>query len=92
MAINIHTKNNKKMNEKRVSKHLYVSPRCEIIEVEKSNFICASVLPNAGSSTAPSETDFDDKGTHDVGTIYFGSKSSVAPAKPGSLWDDKEED
>ena len=91
LTVTIPTKINRKMNRKRVNKPPYVSPKCEIIEVGKTNLICASVLPHAGASTTPSKTDFEDKGTHDMGTIYFGSKSSVAPAKPGGWWDEEED-
>lgn len=70
----------------------YLRPECEIIQAEAELFICVSVRPNAGASTTPSSTEYDDKGTHDMGTVYFGDPSTVAPAKQGGLWEEEEED
>lgn len=39
-------------------KHPYISPKCEVIEVEKTNLICISVPVSAGTV----ETEYEDKG------------------------------
>ena len=39
-------------------KHPYISPKCEVIEVEKTNLICTSVPVSAGTV----ETEYEDKG------------------------------
>ena len=80
------------MNKKQLERWGYIRPECEIIETSTEQFICVSVRPNAGASTTPSSTEYDDKGEHDVGTVLFGDPSTVAPAKQGFLWDEDEED
>ncbi len=61
----------------------YICPRCRIVSVESTQFICVSVRPNVSASGVTSNSGYDDKGIHDVGTIYFGDASTVAPAKVG---------
>ena len=79
------------MKKNQEKKHrAYISPQCEIVETAIEQFICVSVRTNVGASTAPSNTQWDDKGEHNVGTIVFGDESSVAPAKGG--WFDEEEE
>ena len=70
-------------------KHFYEPPKSEVIELENERFICNSVLPNAGGSTV--QPGYDDKGEHDAGSIYFGDKSTIAPAKQGQIWEDEDE-
>ena len=79
------------MKQNQEKKHrAYISPQCEIVETSPEQFICVSVRTNVGGSTSPSNTQWDDKGEHNVGTIVFGDESSVAPAKGG--WFDEEEE
>ena len=79
------------MKQKQLERMGYVKPECKIIETSTEQFICVvSVRPNAGTSTTPSATEYEDKGTHDMGTIYFGDPSTVAPAKQGELWDEED--
>ena len=81
------------MNKKQLERMGYEKPECEIIETSTEQFICVvSVRPNAGASTTPSATEYEYKGAHDMGTIYFGDPSTVAPAKQGGLLEDEEED
>lgn len=76
------------MNRNQLERWAYTKPECEIIQTETEQFICVSVRPNAGISTIPSSTEYEDKGTYDVGTIYFGDPSTVAPAKQGGFEED----
>ena len=78
------------MNKRQLERWGYIRPECEIIETNTEQFICVSVRTNVGASTSPSNTQWDDKGEHNVGTIVFGDESSVAPAKGG--WFDEEEE
>ena len=71
-------------------KHFYEPPKSEVIKLENERFICNSVRPNAGGSTV--QPGYDDKGEHDAGSIYFGDKSTIAPAKQGPIWDNDDED
>nr|WP_051524326.1 hypothetical protein [Segatella maculosa] len=51
--------------------------------------LCVATVRPAGSTT---ETNYDDKGEHDMGSVYFGDESTVAPAKKNnSLWEEEEE-
>ena len=79
------------MKQNQVEKHrTYVSPQCETVQTAPEQFICVSVRTNVGASTAPSNTQWDDKGEHNVGTVFFGDPSTVAPGK--DAWFDDEED
>ena len=78
------------MKQKQLERWGYIRPECEIIETNTEQFICVSVRPNSGESTT--QPNYDDKGTHDMGTVYFGDPSTVAPAKQGGLWEEEEED
>ena len=80
------------MKQNQTEKHrTYVSPQCETVQTAPEQLICVSVRTNAGGSTAPAaNTGWEDKGEHDMGTVFFGDPSSVAPAKEG--WFDNEED
>ena len=69
-------------------KESYVKPGCMAIQAQTEQFSCASVRPNSGASTT--QTNYDDKGEHDVGTVLFGDPSTVAPAKQG--WFEEEEE
>ena len=80
------------MRRKQLERLGYLKPECKIIETSTEQFICVSVRPDAGASTTPSSTAYEDKGTHDVGTVSFGDASTVAPAKQGFLWDEEEKD
>ncbi|MBF1645987.1 MAG: hypothetical protein HXO50_10205 [Prevotella sp.] len=80
------------MKRKQLERLGYLKPECEIIETITEQFVCASVRPDAGASTTPSSTAYENKGTHDVGTVFFGDPSTVAPAKQGFLWDEEEKD
>ena len=66
----------------------YLKPECHVAEAATERFICVSVRPNSGASTT--QTNYDDKGEHDVGTIYLGDPSTIAPAKQG--WFEEEEE
>ena len=39
-------------------KHPYISPKCEVIEVEKTSLICTSVPVSPGTA----ESEYEDKG------------------------------
>ena len=78
------------MNRKQIKKQPYTAPQCKVILTEAESFICNSVRPNAGGSTV--QPGYDDKGEHDAGSIYFGDKSTIAPAKQGQIWDNDDED
>lgn len=74
------------MSRKKNGRQPYVAPQCKAIQTENESFICAvSVRPNTSSSTM--QPGYDDKGEHNVGTVFFGDPSSVAPAKQGGFWD-----
>ena len=77
------------MNREQKERLLYVTPRCTVVPVEEEGFICVSPrFDPAGSTT---ETNYDDKGEHDMGSVYFGDESTVAPAKKNnSLWEEEE--
>ena len=66
----------------------YLKPECHVVEAATEQFVCVSVRPNSGASTT--QTNYDDKGEHDVGTIYLGDPSTIAPAKQG--WFEEEEE
>ena len=76
------------MRKKEFKKQPYVSPLCKVLKLESESFICVSVRPNAGGSYT--DPNYDNKGEHDAGTIFFGDKSTVAPAKQGDIWDEEE--
>ena len=78
------------MNRKQIKKRPYAIPQCKVIPTEAESFICNSVRPNAGGSAV--QPGYDDKGEHDVGSIHFGDKNNIAPAKKGVWEDDEEED
>ena len=65
----------------------------KVLQVDTVQLICASVIPNAITSTSPSpwNPEYDDKGTHEVGTVTFGDASTVAPAKSNLNWDNEED-
>ena len=66
----------------------YVSPMCDVTEVMNEGVICVSVgLDAAGSST---QTNWDNKGEHDVGTVMIGDGSSVAPAKKNGWFEEED--
>lgn len=71
----------------------YVRPECKVLQVDTVQLICASVIPNASGSTSPSSwsPQYDDKGTHEVGTVTIGDASTVAPAKSNLNWDNEED-
>ena len=75
------------MNKEQKERLLYVTPRCTVVPVEEEGFICVSPrFDPAGSTT---ETNYDDKGEHDMGSVYFGDESTVAPAKNwGDVWEE----
>ena len=75
------------MNREQKERLLYVTPRCTVVPVEEEGFICVSPrFDPAGSTT---ETNYDDKGEHDMGSVYFGDESTVAPAKDwGDVWEE----
>ena len=75
------------MNRESFRKQAYIAPQCKVVQTDNGTFICASVHLNPGGST---QNGYDDKGEHDVGTVYFGDKTTVAPAKEGGLWDDED--
>ena len=78
------------MNREQKERLHYIAPRCTVVPVEEEGFICVSPrFDPAGSTT---ETNYDDKGEHDMGSVYFGDESTVAPAKKNnSLWEEEEE-
>lgn len=67
----------------------YVKPETMPVHAGTAQFFCASIRPNAGASAT--QTNYDNKGEHDVGTVLFGDPSTVAPAKKGTLWDDDDD-
>ena len=78
------------MKKKQTNKLPYIVPGCKVIQIEDKNFICVSVRTNTtGSST---QTNYDDKGTHDVGSVYFGDPSTIAPSKGGWFEEEEEEE
>ena len=79
---------NDEMNTNNVIKRLYVSPWCEIVEVESICLLEKSVELDANNSYPPSQWDYDDKGAHDGGSAIVGDKNAIAPAKPSTIWDD----
>lgn len=75
----------------------YVSPKCLLFHAEVSQVICASVTPDAANSSSPSSSwtptgvqDYENKGSHNMGSVMFGNESTVAPAKPAFSWEDGE--
>lgn len=65
-------------------KWTYICPKCSVIKIESSGFICVSVTPdsqNSGDDSWGSET------PHEGGTIDFGAS---APAKHSDFWDGDE--
>ena len=69
------------MKRNQVKKQVYMTPQCTIIQTENESFICVSVRTHTtGSNT---QGNFDNKGTYDMGTIYVGDPSTMAPSKGG---------
>ena len=58
---------NKTMEKKKLKRD-YKCPECKVHELQIEKFICTSVYPNALQST---ETDWEDGGEVDGGTIEF---------------------
>ena len=78
------------MNREQKERLHYIAPRCTVVPVEGEGFICVSPRFDPVGSTT--ETNYDDKGEHDMGNVYFGDESTVAPAKKNnSLWEEEEE-
>lgn len=75
------------MERIQVQKSTYVTPKCQVIQLENENFICVSGRPNASGSSV--QTNYDDKGTTEAGSLLFGDQTTIAPSKGG--WFEEED-
>ena len=76
------------MNQKQMKKQFYKAPRCKIIQTENESFICTSTRLDAGGSST--DNNWRPEEEYNGGTIYFGTKTTVAPAK--DAWFEEEEE
>lgn len=76
------------MNQKQMKKQFYKAPRCKIIQTENESFICTSTRLDAGGSST--DNNWRPEAEHNGGTIYFGTETTVAPAK--DAWFGEEEE
>ncbi|EHO71891.1 hypothetical protein HMPREF9140_00832 [Prevotella micans F0438] len=76
------------MKRRDLKKRAYIVPWCRVIETECESFICISgSLDGIGSNV---QNNYDDKGEHNMGSIYLGDPSSMAPAKQQiGNWEDE---
>ena len=79
------------MNREQTRKLPYIAPRSTIVLMEQQGFICVSPRFDRVGSTV--DTNYDNKGEYDMGSVLIGDENAVAPAKGHkSLWEEEEEE